>query len=231
MPSYLLSICRAGRDSLLIEVVEPYRGKGLTEGVRFAEQRGFTCGSRDVHQLLDLPVDAGRLDELARRADPGEYRIWTWAGGCPDDLIPGYVALRSRFMSEIPKGAIEYDPEVWDESRLRAEETKWHAQQRTWFTSVAIAPSGEVVGHTLMVLPGHDPEPVYQGDTMVLPEHRGHRLGLALKVANLRAMQAAQPGRRVVHTWNAEDNGPMVAVNQAMGFRSVEQMGVYQRNL
>jgi len=219
-----------GRDNLLTEVVEPYQGKGPTEGVPFAERRGFTCRSRDVHQVLDLPVDAGRLDELARRPEPG-YRLRTWSGACPDDVVSGYVALRSRFMSEIPMGDTEYEPEVWDEARLRAEESKWQAQQRAWFTSVAIAPSGELVGHTLMVLPGHDPEPVYQGDTMVLPGHRGHRIGLALKAANLRAMSAAQPGRRVVHTWNAEDNGPMVAVNEAMGFRPIERTGVYQRNL
>jgi GNAT superfamily N-acetyltransferase len=228
----VVGVARAeGRDNLLTEVVEPYRGRGPAEGVPFAEKRGFTCRSRDVHQLLDLPVDAARLDGLARHADPGDYRLHTWSGVCPGDLVGGYVALRSRFMSEIPMGDMEYEPETWDADRLRAEETKWRAQSRTWFTTVAVAPGGDLVGHTLMVLPGHDPAPVYQGDTMVLPGHRGHRLGLALKVANLRAMIAAQPGRRVVHTWNAEENGPMVAVNEAMGFRPVELTGVYQRDL
>jgi GNAT superfamily N-acetyltransferase len=215
----------------MTEVVEPYQEKGTADGVRFAQKRGFTCRSRDVHQVLDLPVDAGRLDELARHAEPGDYRLRTWSGPCPDDLVPGYVSLRSRFMSEIPMGDMEYEPEVWNPDRLRAEEEKWQAQSRTWFTTVAVAPNGDLVGHTILVLPGHDPEPAYQGDTMVLPEHRGHRLGLALKVANLRTMTAAQPRRRAVHTWNAEENGPMVAVNDAMGFRRVELTGVYQRDL
>ena len=81
------------------------------------------------------------------------------------------------------------------------------------------------------VVPGRDPGKVFQDDTLVLPRHRGHRLGLALKVANLRAVQRAHPDRRVLHTWNAEENGPMVAVNNAMGFRPVERLGEYQRDL
>jgi hypothetical protein len=35
-------------------------------------------------------------------------------------------------------------------------------------------------------------------------------------------MVVAEPAVRVVTTWNAESNGPMIAVNEAMGYRPVE---------
>ncbi|MPZ93961.1 MAG: GNAT family N-acetyltransferase, partial [Propionibacteriales bacterium] len=48
-------------------------------------------------------------------------------------------------------------------------------------------------------------------------------------LANQRAMQDECPDVRVIHTWNAEVNGPMVAVNEQLGFRPVEQFGEWQR--
>jgi GNAT superfamily N-acetyltransferase len=80
----------------------------------------------------------------------------------------------------------------------------------------------------MLVVAGTDPGRAYQWDTLVLPEHRGHRLGLALKVANLARMQAGHPDRTELHTFNAEDNPPMAAVNDALGFRAVERMGEWQ---
>lgn len=38
-----------------------------------------------------------------------------------------------------------------------------------------------MAGHTHLVIPGTDQVNAYQWDTLVLPEHRGHRFGLALK--------------------------------------------------
>jgi hypothetical protein len=44
-------------------------------------------------------------------------------------------------------------------------------------------------------------------------------------------MQQACPHARVVHTWNADVNAAMIAVNEAMGFRPVERLGEFQREL
>ena len=54
--------------------------------------------------------------------------------------------------------------------------------------------------------------------TVVQPEHRGHRLGLAVKLANLDALARQAPGVRLIVTGNAAVNGPMIAVNDMMGF-------------
>ena len=59
------------------------------------------------------------------------------------------------------------------------------------YTTVAIAPDGEVVAYSELAVPTYDPERVYQWGTLVRREHRGHRLGLATKVHNLRRFQDA----------------------------------------
>ena len=62
----------------------------------------------------------------------------------------------------------------------------------------------------------------WQSTTIVDPSHRGHRLGMAVKVENLIRTCAAEPDLRHVHTWNAEENTHMIAINEAIGFRPVD---------
>jgi len=88
-----------------------------------------------------------------------------------------------------------------------------------------------VVALTELVNTHHLPEVGWQSGTLVLPAHRGHRLGLAIKVANQRRFEAAFPGVRLIHSWNGEENGPMVAINDTIGFRPVEYAAEMQRRL
>ena len=54
--------------------------------------------------------------------------------------------------------------------------------------------------------------------TLVHPDHRGHRLGLAVKLANVEALAGCRPSVRRIVTSNAAENTPMIAVNDMMGF-------------
>jgi GNAT superfamily N-acetyltransferase len=77
----------------------------------------------------------------------------------------------------------------------------------------------------------HDADYVVQDDTLVMPDHRGHGLGTALKVAVLRILAADHPERRIVHTWNALENTPMQRINRELGFRPVERELEMQRQI
>ena len=72
---------------------------------------------------------------------------------------------------------------------------------------------------------------MFQWDTLVLPTHRGHGLGLALKVATMQAADDLLEGRRRIITYNAAGNEAMIRVNEALGFRQVAWVGEYVKEL
>jgi hypothetical protein len=62
-------------------------------------------------------------------------------------------------------------------------------------------------------------------------EHRGHGLGLAMKLANLWAVVERHPGVRTISTWNAEENAPMITVNEEMGFEVMAHAAYWRREI
>jgi hypothetical protein len=65
----------------------------------------------------------------------------------------------------------------------------------------------------------------------VLPEHRGHALGLAMKIANHRAVRRLYPECRVLVTGNAGVNVAMNAVNDRLGYREIERCVEVKKDL
>jgi len=227
---------RQGRRTLLVEAAWEYDaapdGAG-TPNADFLTGRGFAFSLGDVKRALDLPVPEDRLDRLEQesRAAHAAYTLRHFAGPVPDDIIDALGELVGSLATEAPMGDLELEREVYDAARIRAEEKIQEAAGRLKYTTVAVAPDGELAAYTDLVLPAHDPGHVHQWGTLVRPEHRGHRLGMAVKVRNLRELQAAQPGPRLLYTYNAEVNLHMIAVNEALGCYPVGRLGEFQRKL
>jgi len=59
-----------------------------------------------------------------------------------------------------------------------------------------------------------------QRRTLVLPEHRGHGLGLALKQQAMLEAADLLEGRARIVTWNDAQNHHMIAVNESLGYRA-----------
>jgi GNAT superfamily N-acetyltransferase len=92
-------------------------------------------------------------------------------------------------------------------------------------------PSGHLVGYTMLSVPRGRHRAVDQWSTLVLREHRGHRLGMLLKVANLAHLAEVAPGHPSVITFNAEENRPMLAVNEQLGFVGIAYEGAWRKDL
>jgi RimJ/RimL family protein N-acetyltransferase len=62
-------------------------------------------------------------------------------------------------------------------------------------------------------------------------EHRGHRLGLFLKIAMLRWLAEQEPQLRYLETWNAASNAHMIRVNEILGYQHIAEVIECQRRL
>ncbi|WP_183093799.1 GNAT family N-acetyltransferase [Nocardioides stalactiti] len=212
----------------------PADGAG-TSGVEFAQRYGYEFGLGDVQREVTLPVDEAVLAELAAEAAAaaGDYELRTWSGPFPDDeLLLSYLEVASKLITEAPTGDLDYEDEAVDVEAHRMHEEVVAKQGRLKFTTVALAPDGSVAAYTDLMAPTHQTTHVYQWGTLASRAHRGHRLGLAVKIANLQALQAtgAYDGRRLV-TWNAEVNEHMIGINERMGFRPVARAGELQKKI
>jgi GNAT superfamily N-acetyltransferase len=225
-----------GRSRLVAEVNWPYgagtEGAGSTD-LSWARRQGFEVGLVDVQRRLALPVADEVLDRLAAGAAPHHegYLVRSFAGPIPDELAEAWVRLDSTLMTEAPMGEIEREVEAADVDALRAREAVVSAQGRTKVNAVALAPDGDLVALSDIAVTEHESERAYQWGTLVRPDHRGHRLGMAVKVANLRLLQQSQPQITTLVTYNADVNAPMVAINEQLGFRPVAYMGELQKKL
>ena len=84
---------------------------------------------------------------------------------------------------------------VFDGGILREAEDVTIAQgRRTVVTAVEHIASGTLVGLTTISVLALRPDVVFQDDTVVLREHRGNKLGLLIKVANMERLSRAVPG-------------------------------------
>jgi GNAT superfamily N-acetyltransferase len=226
-------VAHHGRTIVHTMVHSPLGGAGETAGQAFARAHGLKVGITDMHRILELPLAESFLEELAAElADHHrDYRLVTWQDRCPDDLVDSYAALESTFLEEAPMGELEMEAEVWDAARVRFREDQARAGGRSSWISAAVAPDGTLAGMTELFFPKHDQVNAHQSGTLVARAHRGHRLGLALKVRNHLELQRIHTEPRVLHTWNAEENTAMNAVNARLGYRPVELTEEWQRKI
>ncbi len=218
------------------DVLIPPTGVGrvpLDRPARFALSRGFQLEQAERHSQLDLPVDPQRLAEFRAEAQAKatDYEVVTWVGRTPEEYVSDMVELHRRMSIDIPIAGLEFQEEVWDADRVRHDDDRMEKTQRLPFWAAARhIPSGQLVAYTAI---NTTPEPDYafQNDTLVHGDHRGHRLGMLVKAANLQELAAQRPALKRIHTWNAGENSFMLSINVALGFRPVSVEGAWQKKL
>jgi len=207
-----------GESKLAFDEVQTHRNR------RFAEAAGFTLSNVEIVRHLSLPVDGARLDAWSAEAAERHagYRIETFLGAIPDEYLPSLCVLHGLLGVDAPTGEADWEEEVITPERFLENQASLAAAGRRIWETLAIAPDGTVAAQSTLSVPPDGRTDVSQWGTFVHREHRGKRLGLAVKAANLRAAQEAHPAMRRVVTQNAETNDWMVAINEQMGFEPVE---------
>jgi GNAT superfamily N-acetyltransferase len=239
---------RQGIGTALVEAAcEVARGRGRrlvmgetyapvdepSAGLRFGEAMGFTVAIEDAIKVVDLLATEGQWaaleDRIAGRYDG--YRIVTWHDRIPDELLDGYARLCEMFVDEAPMGELEIEAEKWDEDRIRKREARNQRESRHEAAAGAVDADGRLVAFTEALVNEHAPTWGMQSGTLVDPAHRGHSLGLAIKLANHHQIRSLFPQCRVLVTGNADVNAPMNAVNEVLGYAAVERCIELQRDL
>ena len=216
-----------GRTTITGEAYLPPSGTVPAEA--FAAARGFAVANRESIKELTLADYVGRREELA--VDPGGYRIVTFDTVCPEEHLESFGRLLGMLLSEIPLGELDLEDSEWTTERLRAAEQRQVQTGRHVHTALAIAPDGEVAGVSDVRIDDTDHQHGQVGITIVDPAHRGHRLGLALKVATHDLAVASYPGLVSLDTSNADANSHMNAVNETLGYRTIETLLELQKRL
>lgn len=225
---------REGRDLVLLMAHLPIDHDANHPVRRFAERHGFSLANQEIRRCQRLPVPEEQLQAWADEAAPhhGGYEIATYEGVVPEELQQSLVDLQNLLAVDAPTGDVDFEAEAStvETYRLHAERTA--SSGRRTYETVAVR-DGEVVAQTTLSVPppGKSLPFIDQWGTYVHRAHRGHRLGLAVKVANLRRVQREHPERTMISTTNSTENGPMIAINEHMGFRPVEIAAEFVRRL
>jgi GNAT superfamily N-acetyltransferase len=225
-----------GRHVLNAIVEVPLDRAQEQPSVHFAPSLGFEAMLPGHVRHLHVPVDPDRLAELrdvvAMARDAGEYRTFTFEAPWPDEFLEDECELLRRMSTDEPSGDAEREEEEWSLDRLREHDELRLARGLTKLAAVTQhRPSGRLVAFSELLLSEDAPQMAWQLNTVVHPAHRGHRLGLAVKLANLDFLAERAPAVRTIRTSNAQENAPMIAVNDMMGFAIVGVGMFWQKRL
>jgi GNAT superfamily N-acetyltransferase len=213
----------AGRSTILTMADEPPTATGTSPGRLAGLALGYEVVQSEVRRDIDLPLDPHRVTELERLCaeHSADYDVRLWWDRCPDDLVEDYAQLNAAMSTDVPLDQMDWRPEVWDVERVRRNEAKAAGMDRTHVGAGAVhRATGRMVAYTTMGVPRSARRRAYQWDTLVLREHRGHRLGMRVKLTALQELAASDPAPEYISTWNAQENAPMIAVNDALGART-----------
>ena len=190
-------------------------------GEAFAQSSGAAGGLNEIRRAMDIgALPAERLASLrdAAQAASAGYSLLSWAGPAPDECVDQVAAL-NRAMFDAPHDPSHQEP-VWDAARVRATEHRARVHGVQEYTVLARHDAtGEAAGLTQVWVSPEQPEWGGQALTSVARGHRGHRLGLRLKLAMLDLLGRREPQVRHILTSNSETNRHMIGINETLGYR------------
>jgi GNAT superfamily N-acetyltransferase len=217
---------QSGRRTLWVEAVEDDLGAR-----KFAERFGFAYASHDARRRQRLAdVDQASVARLFAESEAAaaDYVVERLLPPVPDAILEQMVEVTAA-INDAPMGTLTFEDEVFDLGRLQDIETaRTRKGHRSYRVLARHRVTGEIGGHTQVVVNPRRPHLGLQADTAVSRAHRGHRLGLLLKIAMMRWLAEAEPQLEVLETWNNADNRFMISVNELLGYRLSNTFATYE---
>ena len=139
--------------------------------------------------------------------------------------------MYDAFLDEAPTGGLDLRQQRFTPERLRDGERRRADTRRNQLVVAARVPDGTLAGHSAVTVSEQTAELAFISTTLVMPEHRGHRLGIAMKVRLHQLLRSEFPACTTVVTGNAGVNTWMNAINDQLGYRVVEQILEMQKVL
>lgn len=204
-----------------------------SSAVRFAMQAGYELEMVERFSALPLPVPAEKLGAFvmaARAKSGGRYRLVFWQDRVPEEIEQSFTVALTQMSIDIPTAGLDSEVEHWDVARLRKNQNDRLASGKRDYGCAAVdQESGDVAAYSYVVYAPEKPEVLIQEDTFVSGAHRGKRLGMLIKAANLQRLAEVLPQARKVVTWNAAENDHMLAINVDLGFTPAGYDGEWQK--
>lgn len=204
----------------------------IPAGEAFMRRLGARAGMTSRTNQLDLAhLDRGLLQRWHERAPKDEFELGLWEGPYPEGQLEAVVKLKEVMNTE-PRDNLELEDVHWTPEQIRQHEASL-AEQKTerWTLFVREKKAGKLAGYTEVFWSPFEPETLYQGDTGVFPQYRGHGLGKWLKAAMLEKVLRDRPQVKRVRTGNANSNAPMLKINYELGFKPYKQWTTWQVEL
>ncbi|MGF3054028.1 GNAT family N-acetyltransferase [Microbacterium sp. YY-03] len=236
--------CDAGRTSLQSWAehpasdaprLEPPTGFGYVPKdhiARFYLRHGYSLEQVERKSLFDLQGDLSAVDRIGReaRVAASAYEVVQWMLPTPAEFVAGYCLMKERMVTDAPSADMEFDEESWDEARLRKMESRILDGERTQLVTAARhRVTGELCAFNELNIPLDHTLTTHQNDTLVLSDHRGHRLGALVKSAGILRLREIAPDSPRIITWNAEENRPMLSINEELGFYPAAHIGAWKK--
>jgi GNAT superfamily N-acetyltransferase/RimJ/RimL family protein N-acetyltransferase len=202
-------------------------------GEAFAQAKGASGGMDEVLRAMDIDADLpARLAGLRADAQPHAdgYEILSWQAPTPPEHLEQLAELE-QVIEDAPRDE-GMEAMSWDADRIKSVEDAMLAMGVRLYTVVARhSASGQLAALSQIAT---DPETLgwgFQQLTSVRREHRGHRLGLLVKIAMLDLLADRQPDLRHIFTGNAGSNEHMIAINELLGFKVAAVFRSWELNL
>jgi GNAT superfamily N-acetyltransferase len=181
------------------------------DGRRFVDARGFEAISAEIVSSLDPEqTDLDELDGLAESTSATGFELKTLRA----------MAERRDDIAAFYEAAGAWPPGGGEASRITADELWRYVFERpelSWDGSFVVLDGRDRLVSLASLVVDHECGRAENDWTATLPELRGRRLALLVKLASIR--WARDAGIREIVTANDDDNVPMLTLNQRLGYR------------